>query len=787
VLGVRLRAVIVLVTLWMLAAADAGGASVVEDGPARFEVVTPSLIRLEYAADRRFEDRRTLTTDGRLRTSPRFRTRVRGGQRIIRTSRLTLRWRRGSEPFGARNLRVRIGGRVVRPRLGPNPAPLGGWRRSLDHVDGPVPLHEGMLSGAGWYLLDDSETAVLTGDGFFATRPEREGAYQDLYLFAYGRDYARGLRDLRALTGRAPLLPRKAFGVWFSRWWPYGEEDWRELLERFRSERVPLDTISVDTDFRCVHDEAGAAIAAAAVGAPGRPYSWNCWDWNYDLYPDPRRFFRWAGNQGLEVNLNVHPSINDRDPLFPATQERAGGGLIPDDDCRVPQADPQGLCMVFDWADRRQLDAYFALHEPFERDGADFWWFDWCCDGSRADAPGLTPDTWINKQYFDRQRARGSRWPAFSRIGGSHQEGFGGKVGTGAFAERRYTIHFTGDTCATWPLLAFASEFTAAAGSIGLPYVSHDIGTFFAESPTGECGEASVFLSPRMNELSPEMYVRWVQLGAFQPLARLHSHHGHRLPWEYPQRAGAIAADFLRLREALVPYLYTLARQARGTGLPMARALYLQWPNRGAAYEHATQYTLGRDVLVAPVTEPGDPAEVTVWFPPGTWVDWFTGKRHRGPATRRLSVPLERMPVFVRAGGIVPAQRPVPTTPVRPPRALAITAHRGRGQLTLYDDAGDGLGFERGRFTRTTIAQRRARGTTTLRLGRARGRFAGHPRRRAWDVSVVGVARPRAVTVAGRRTARWRYDAAERTVRVRTGRLPTSRSATIVIRSSPPR
>ena len=695
---------------------------------------------------------------------------------------MTLRWRRGSGAFDAKNLRVAVAGRTLRPRPGPNPSPLGGWRRSLDLTEGPVPLHEGMLSRAGWYLLDDSLTAILTRSGFDA-RAKRTGRYQDLYLFAYGKDYARGLRDLRALTGHAPLLPRKAFGVWFSRWWPYGEDDWRAIVRRFREEKVPLDTLSVDTDFKRVHEEVGSAIAAQVVGAPGEPYSWNGWDWNLELYPDPKRFLAWADGEGIEVGLNIHPSINSRDPRFEATQQRAGGKLQPSDTCRVVQADPQGTCMVFDWSDPAQLDAYFALHKPFEADGTDFWWLDWCCDGTRADAPGLTPDTWINRLYFERQRARGSRWPAFQRIGGSYQAGFAGRVGNGAFAEHRYTLQFTGDTCATWPQLAFASEFTAAAASIGLPYVSHDIGTFFSESPQGVCDPAiSPYVAAHENSLSPEMYVRWVQLGAFQPLDRLHSHHGRRLPWEYEDPARTIAAKFLRLREALVPYLYTLAREAHDTGLPMARALYLSWPRRGAAYSHATEYTLGRDVLVAPVAEPGDPAEAEVWFPPGTWVDWFTGRRHRGPATKRVSVPLARMPVFVRAGAIVPTQPPVRTTPVSSPRTLVLSAYRGRGRFTLYDDGGDGFGYQRGRYSRTRLRQRVAGRATTLTIGAARGRFAGAPRRRAYQIRFVGVARPRAVTIGGRRTSRWRHDRRARTVTVRTGPLSTRRTATISIR-----
>jgi len=776
----RRLATAALVTAVAAAAPAAASAAPVTDGSARFEVLTPSLVRIQIAQDGRFEDGRTQTTGGRLRTRAKFKTSVRGRTRIIRTSWMTLRWRRGSTSIGPGTLAAKVKRQTLRPQPGPNPAPLGGWRRSLDLVNGPVPLHEGMLSRAGWYLLDDSATALLTPDGFFAPRPQREGAYQDVYLFAYGRDYARGLKDLRTLTGPAPLLPRKAFGVWFSRWWPYGEADWQALVQKFRDEQVPLDTISLDTDYKRVSDPVGAGIAATVVGAPGSDYSWNGWDWNRDLYPDPPRFFRWAKDNGLQTGLNIHPSINDRDPRFPETQQRSGGKLTASDSCRVAQSDTQGQCMVFDWTDRAQLAAYFTLHEPFERDGADFWWLDWCCDASKADAPGLTPDTWINKQYADRQRSRGSRWPAFSRIGGSYQAGFPGRVGNGAFAEHRYSIQFTGDTCGSWPLLGFAAQYTAAAGSIGLPYVSHDVGTFHAVSPSNTCDkDLSPLLTPRENTLPPDMYARWVQLGAFQPLDRLHSHHGKRLPWEYEGKPAQVAADFLRLRESLVPYLYTLAREAHDSGLPMVRALYLGWPARSEAYEHPSEFTLGRDVLVAPVAEPGDPATAEVWFPPGTWVDWFTGERHRGPATKKLTVPLERYPVFVRAGAVVLTQPPVATTAIAPAPKLVLTAYRGSGRGRLYDDAGDGLPYK---GARTALTQRTKRGTTTVTIGAARGRFTGQPAGRRYELRFVGVKRPRRVTVAGRRVRRFTYDRAARTLTVQTARLSTRRAARVVVR-----
>jgi alpha-glucosidase (family GH31 glycosyl hydrolase) len=131
------------------------------------------------------------------------------------------------------------------------------------------------------------------------------------------------------------------------------------------------------------------------------------------------------------------------------------------------------------------------------------------------------------------------------------------------------------------------------------------------------------------------------------------------------------------------------------------------------------------------VSEPGDPAEAEVWFPPGTWVDWFTGERHRGGRTEKMSVPLDRMPVFVRAGAIVPMQPEVPTTAVASPPKVILTVFPGRGRTTLYDDAGDGLDR---RHATTLIRQTRGK----LVVGAMNGGFAGRPARRAWEIRVVG-------------------------------------------------
>jgi Glycosyl hydrolases family 31/Domain of unknown function (DUF5110) len=775
-------------------AATAARSPIVRDGNARFEVLTPTLIRIEYAAGGRFEDRPTLTAASRRLQKVPFTTRVRNGIRVIRTARLELRYRRGSGPFSAANLELLLGpGRVsVHPRFGPPPGPppqppnppartqapsnpdpdprprtrgnLGGWARGLDDQEQPIPLHDGLVSRDGWYLLDDSRSPILTGSPpGFVPRPAHTGAYQDGYLFGYWRDYARGLRDLRRLSGSAPLLPRRAFGNWFSKYWPYSAADYRRLIPRFQAERVPLDVLGIDTDFKAPPSRFSSVADTVLGRDPSFPYSWNGWSWNRDLFPRPAAFVAWLHSRGLAVDLNIHPSIGDRDPRWGEAQQRSGGLIAGSTSCNYFMADPDEACGVFDWTKPRHLAAYFALHAPFERQGVDFWWLDWCCDESRARAPGLTEDTWINSRYARRNRARGSRWPVFSRIGASYWSYFGDQE-PGAFAEHRQTIHFTGDAAATWPILDFESRFTAAEGNIGLPYVSHDIGSF------------------KGKHLDDDMYVRWVQLGAFQPINRLHSNHGDRLPWEYPGRAGRIAASFLRLRASLVPYLYTAARASHDTGLPIVRGMYLRWPRLDGAYRYDRQYMLGDSLLVAPVGAPGDPARKTVWFPPGEWVDLFTGQRRRGPRAVSLSVPLERMPVFARAGAMVPSQRYGPHQPSRPPDPLVVTAWAGAdGAFRLYDDAGDGLGYRRRAFAFTRIAHDdRGKAGTVVTIGPARGRFKGKRLVRRWELRLVGTLRPRTVTVNGRAVT-WRYLPATRTAVVATGPRSTGRPVRIVI------
>jgi Glycosyl hydrolases family 31/Domain of unknown function (DUF5110)/IPT/TIG domain/NPCBM-associated, NEW3 domain of alpha-galactosidase len=601
-------------------------------------------------------------------------------------------------------------------------------------------MHPGILDRAGYRLLDDTQSAVWTQAGWVQPRPAN-GDAEDGYLFVYGNNYGQALRDLNELTGPTPLLDEANFGVWYSDFYPYTTSDYENtLIPAFRANNVPLDDLSVDTDWKS-------------------PNEWNGWEWNPALFPDPRAFLSWASSQGIHVTLNVHASIADDDPQLAATQAIAGGSLT-DATCF------SGACKTWDWSQVAQAESYFALHQPYESEGVGFWWLDWCCDASTVSMPGLTPDNWINHLYAMDLANKGQRGFVLSRTGSSFQNP-DEVYPAGPWSGHTSTLAFTGDTWGTWNTLGFQAQLSADEASIDEPYVSNDIGSFLGPPPGNPQDDA-------------DLYARWVQLGTFQPVLRLHSSAGNRLPWNYPEPAGSVAASFLRLREALVPYTYTVADQAVSTGLPITRPLYLDYPGEAEAYANPGEYLYGPDILVAPVTAPGNVTTERVWFPPGTWTDWFTGATFQGPGAQTLTVPLDRMPVFVKAGGIIPEQAPMDHVGAKPGAPLTLRVYPGEtGRFTLYQDAGSGSGYQNGQYSLTSISTRQHDSVSTVDIGPSRGSYPGQPGTRSFEVDIVGVSRPRTVLLDGQPLASddWSYDPASHTVTTSVSDLERNESA----------
>ncbi|MEK8029719.1 TIM-barrel domain-containing protein [Ideonella sp. DXS29W] len=648
------------------------------------------------------------------------------------------------------------------PTLTPHVA-LGGYRRSVDGVDGVAPITPGLLYRDGWYLLDDTPSALYdTQTGKLTARRTTNQAYQDGYVFAYGSNYKKALGDLATLTGPSMLLPRWAYGVWYSEYYDRTAADYQNtIIPRFRSEGVPIDVLVTDTDFKA-------------------PNTWNGWEIDTRKFPDPKGYFNWLHSQGIFTTFNIHSSIVGSDPQFAQAQATAKGKLTKTSFCGWPSSQDPAGCYGFDWADPDQLAAYMGLHQTMEQQGVDFWWLDLCCDGAQTRRRDVTSDAWINQQYATDANKQISRGFAFSRAFGVSPGNNQPNEPTGPWADKRTTVHFTGDSTSSWRMLAAEVGYTPAeSASTGLSAVSHDIGGF------NNAGDQTTGAEPGSTRMSDDMYARWVQLGTFQPILRLHGNHSDRLPWQYGPAGKASSIKFLRLREQLVPTTYSLAWKATKTGVPVVRAMYLEYPTTEAAYTTAwSQYFYGPDLLVAPAVTAGNSTSTSVWFPSGRWTDYFSGATYSGGGSQSITTDLNAMPVFLKEGGmLVTRSDNAPNDVQNPMKALTVTVATGaKGKFTLYED--DGKNPDLKQSATTAMAYDEAGGDHTVTIKPASGSFTGQVQQRSWSVAFMNAAAPSAVLIDGvaAPNGSWAYDAGLRRLTVQVAQRSVQAKTTVSYR-----
>jgi alpha-glucosidase (family GH31 glycosyl hydrolase) len=627
-------------------------------------VLTDGLLRLEWSPDGDFEDRASGFAVNRDFTPPAFT--VTDGPRLeLTTERLHLSYDRGEFTPHGLVLTTPAGGRW---RFG-EPAPtLGGTARTLDDADGRIPMGDGVVSRSGIAVLDDSDSLLFEADGRIAPRVHGR---RDLYVFAYGRDHAAALRALYAVSGPPPVLPRWTLGNWWSRYHAYTSEEYLRLLDRFEAERLPFSVAVIDMDWH-------------RVGSVPERYGsgWTGYSWERELIPDPEAFLGELHRRGLHTTLNLHPADGVR-PFEDAYPQMARAvGLDPASDQTIP----------FDLTDETFLHAYFrVLHHPLEDQGVDFWWIDWQ-QGSTSNVPGADPLWLLNHFHFLDSGRDGRRPMTFSRYGGP--------------GSHRYGIGFSGDSVVSWASLAFQAEFTATAANIGYGWWSHDIG------------------GHTRGIRDDELATRWLQLGVFSPILRLHSANNpfiRKEPWHFPAEPCRAMGEALRFRHRLLPYLHTMNHRA-AAGTPLVRPMYHLEPEQEQAYSVPHQFAFGSELIAAPLTAPRDRVSMLsaqrVWLPPGTWTDIFTGTCYDGDRLLELHRGLDGVPVLLRAGGILPLAGPEEMDATRNPEDLELLVAPGvDGTFTLIEDDGRGDGSELSTVT-TEFTWNAAEGV--FRIGAAR-------------------------------------------------------------------
>jgi len=757
-----------------VAASDpvADPAAVVVSGNARFTVLTPRLIRMEWAEDGRFEDRASLVFIHRRLPVPGYEVDRDDGWLRIRTDALTLRYREGGGVFGPTNLEVasRADSHAAtgpasssslrhavpftwRPGT-PDTANLRGTTRTLDGAEGAVPLGPGLLSRDGWVLVDDSDRPLFDDSDRPWVLQRPAGERRDWYLFGHGRDYTAALRDFTRVAGRIPLPPRFAFGYWWSRYWAYTDAEFMDLVRQFDVFDVPIDVLVIDMDW---HETFELRWGDERRDQAGEQLGWTGYTWNDTYFPDPVAFLDWTDRRGLRTPLNLHPAsgIQPHEAQYPAMARAMG--IDPESERYVP----------FAIEDEDFARAYFqhVIH-PLEDQGVDFWWLDWQ-QWHETSVPNLTPTWWLNYVFFSDALRRGRRPLIYHRWGG--------------LGNHRYQIGFSGDAYSTFQALAFQPYFTATAANVGYGYWSHDIGGHL------------------YGEVSPELYTRWIQFGVFSPILRTHTTKNpdaERRIWAYPPEHFRVMRDAFRLRYALVPWIYTLARQAHDTGVAIVRPMYYAHPFADQAYAVRGQYMFGDDVLVSPVVDPMHPdtllARRSVWLPDGDWIEWHTGGRLAGGRTVERDFALDEIPVYVRAGAILPMAPPMERTDARPVDPLIVTAFPGdSGAFRLYEDPGTSVVYGETGHAWTPIRQTRsADGTVRVRIGPVEGAFPGMPEARGHELRLPLTWPPESVTWNGRALTMtrdavpggWTYDGETLTTVVRLPATPVDEAVEVTVR-----
>ena len=715
--------------------------AVVTSGNARFTVLTPQLIRMEWSADGQFEDRATLTFVNRETPVPEFKVRESRSKLTITTPALTLTYLKNGK-FSDKNLKAvfTLNGREVVWTPGmENPQNLLGTTRTLDGADGSKlkePMEQGILSRAGWSLIDDSQRHVLTPDGseweeWIEARPE--GDRQDLYLFAYGHDYKQALADYALVAGRAPMPPKYTLGYWWSRYWQYSDNEFVDLVNKLKSMDVPIDVLIVDMDW---HETWGLRKSNSPKDEYGQRIGWTGYTWQKELFPSPANFLKWTENEELKVALNLHPAsgIQPYEAVY-------------DDFTKEYGWSEKGKSVPFKIDERKWADAYFkTVLEPMERDGVDFWWLDWQQWKESKYTPGLSNTFWLNHTFFNHAERQnpGLRPFIYHRWGG--------------LGSHRYPLAFSGDTYATWPMLAYLPYFTATASNVNYGWWGHDIGGHMFHKT--------------QKATDPELYTRWLQYGVFTPIFKTHSTKDPRIErciWCFPDHM-FLMRDAIRLRYTLAPYIYNAARENYDTGVGMCRPMYYDYPESDKAYETPEQFMFGNDILATTITQPVDSitglAPRTIWFPEGAWFDCATGSMYEGGRTEELHYTLAENPHYAKAGSIIPMNPATVKNLQQPCDTLVLTfIPGGDGQLRHYEDDGMSQQYKTN-YAVTTVTKKQEGNTVRVRISPREGSFAGASDSRSYELRFPAVFPPKSVKVNGKELAysrfpkagEWTYD-----------------------------
>lgn len=583
-----------------------------------------------------------------------------------------------------------------------------GWDATTDPLYDTIPFFLALRDGRAYGLFFDNTWRSTFDMG--VESPDRysfgaEGGELNYYFF-YGPDPKKVLERYTELTGRIPLPARWTLGYHQSRYSYYQDKQVRFIADNFRDRHIPCDALFLD-----IHYMNGYRL----------------FTWDKTRFPDPAGLLADLRREGFHVVTIIDPGVKV-DPNYAVYQ----AGLAGEDYVKMPDGKPfeglvwPGLSVWPDFTWDRVRDWWGSLHKGLMEDGVAGFWDD-MNEPSVFEVPSKTMP--LDAVFYD----NGLHSPQ-AKVHNIYGMEMSLATRNGLLKYRpnerplvitrdtysggqRYAAVWTGDNSSTWDHLRLSLPEIMNLGISGLTQVGADIGGFVG--------------SP-----SPELFTRWLEAGVFYPYCRTHTAYGteNQDPWSYGNRKEKINRSMIELRYRLMPYLYNAFHEAAETGLPVMRALLLDYPGDSLAVSQEGEFLFGDDLLIAPVVKDGE-IEQEVYLPAGVWYDYWTGRRYSGPTSVSVNAPLDRVPIFVRGGAIIPMQQVVQYTDEAPIDPLTFDIYPDQASSrNYYEDDGLSFDYQKGKYLEEKLSVASSPRSVELQLSAREGQYIPAPRSLEFEV-----------------------------------------------------
>ncbi|MEP7186084.1 MAG: TIM-barrel domain-containing protein [Rhodanobacter sp.] len=543
------------------------------------------------------------------------------------------------------------------------------------------------------------------------------------YYFIGGNDMHEVIAGYRKITGKSVMLPRWAYGFWQSRCCGYqNSKELLDVVQRYRQLGLPLDSIVQDFQY-------------------WKPDAWGSHEFDRSRYPHPQQMVDSVHALHARLMLSMWPLFYSGTKNY--DELKAHGDLYMRN-IEAGQKDWLGhLYTYYDPYSKQARDLYWnQIQRALGHLGVDAWWTD-------SDEPDIVP----NHSMAERKQRMGptamgpgaaffNSYPLLhtqAMYEGSRRDHPNRRVfilSRSAFAgqQRNAAASWSGDTVARWSNLRDQISAAVNFSMSGIPNWSMDIGGFMVEKRYQD------HPTPAAQDEWKELQLRWFQFGAFTPIFRSHGVHPYREIYNISPPGTPVyeaLAWYDKLRYRLMPYIYTLAADTYIDDGSILRALAMDFPKDLKVRDINDEYLFGRAFLVAPVIHYKARSR-SVYLPAGAaWYDFYSGKRYEGGQSINAAAPLARMPLFVRAGSIVPTGPAIQYTDEKPNAPITLFVYTGAdGRFTLYNDQGTTYDYEHGAYTQIPIRYDDASGVLTI--GAMKGRYPGMPEQREFSIRWIG-------------------------------------------------